>query len=75
MIKLEGKSIYDLALRDTWWSKILRYPLAALFLLDFKLNWKHMEAELRGDFATNISGGLAMISGIIGRILALWQRK
>ena len=66
IIEVKGFSIYDLALKDTLWSRVLQYPLAVIFLIDHHLNWKHIETELRGDFACNISSGLAKISGIIG---------
>jgi len=67
-------SIYDLALKDTFWSRLLQYPLAVLFLIDYHLNWKHIEVELRGDIACNISSGMARISGLIGKPLSIILR-
>ena len=55
--------IYDLA-----WGP-LKYPLALLFLIDFRLFWPSTRAALRGDTATNISSGLARFSGFIGKVV------
>lgn len=68
-------TVYDLALKDTWWSKLLQYPLAALFLLDHYVNWRHIEQELGGDHATNISSGLAKVSGWVGKIMRRFKDK
>jgi len=68
MAKWRMKSvIYDLAKY-----RILRYPLALIFLIDFHLFWRFTEKELQGDVATNVSSGLAMYSGLIGKI---WRIK
>jgi len=67
MAKWRMKSvIYDLAKY-----RILRYPLALIFLIDFHLTWRFTEKELQGDVATNVSSGLAMYSGLIGKIWRL----
>lgn len=60
--------IYDYA------HSILKYPLVALFLLDFHFNWKRTETELRGDNSTNISGGSALYLGWLGGLLRRWHR-
>jgi len=69
VIEVRGFCIYDLALKNSLWSRILQYPLAVIFLIDFHLTWRFHEEELRGDFATNISSGVAKIMGLIGSIL------
>lgn len=55
-----NKCIYD------YTYGILKYPLAVLFLIDYHLTWRHNQKVLRGDFATNISAGLAGVSSVIG---------
>ena len=74
MVETTGFCIYDLALKDTLWSRLLAYPLAMLFLIDFYLTWPQHEQELRGDTATNISSGLAKIAGLIGIPLGIILR-
>lgn len=65
-------TIYDLALKKPW-RAIFQYPLAAIFLVDFKLTWRMTENALRGDIATNISSGPAMILGKLGGLLRRWR--
>ena len=64
---MSNKCIYDYA------HGILKYPLAVIFLIEHYLTWKHIEAALRGDPATNISAGLARFSGFVGKLLR-WLR-
>jgi hypothetical protein len=54
---------------------VLRHLAALVFLIDFHLTWKQTENALRGDTATNISSGLARISGFIGKLLYLLRRR
>lgn len=63
-----SKCIYDYA------DGILKWPLATLFLLDFHLTWTWHENELRGDTATNISGGLAKYLAWLGGLIKKWHR-
>lgn len=59
--------VYDLA-NVKYLGKVLKFPLGILFLVDYHLTWRFNEARLRGDIATNISCGPAMLMGVIGRI-------
>lgn len=49
---------------------VIKYLVAVIFLVDFYLTWSHNRSILRGDPATNISAGFALISGLIGKIIA-----
>ena len=53
--------LYYLAVKHKW----VAYLVAPLFLVDFYLTWRHTERVLRGDTATNISQGLALVSGLL----------
>lgn len=68
------RGLYDLAFIKPW-SYILKYPVAALFLIDFHLTWRFTEKELRGDVATNISSGLARMLTPVGFLIRLILRK
>lgn len=54
---------------------VLRHLVALVFLIDFYLTWRQTENVLRGDIATNISSGLARISGFMGKLLCLLRRR
>ena len=45
---------------------ILKYLIALIFLIDFKLTWRFTVTGLRGDRAVNASPIMAMIGKFIG---------
>ena len=71
-VELQGWSIYNLALKEAWWSKLLAYILMPVFLLDFRLTWKHNEAVLRGDTTTNISTISTKLLGLLAYPIMRW---